>query len=441
MKKLVKLIALSLLAVLCTFGLMACGKDDEPVRIYYLNFKPEVAPIWQEIAEIYEKETGVELKIITAASGTYEQVLQSEIAKREAPTIFQINGPNALKQWGQFCADLKDTELYEWLMDKSLAVESDGAVYGIPYVVEGYGIIYNKEIMERYFKLPGKTTSVTSVEQINNYATLKAVVEDMTNNKEALGIEGVFASTSFAAGEDWRWQTHLLNIPVYYEFKDDNITDTDTLKMSYANQYKNILELYANNSCTAKADLKTKTVNDSMAEFALGKVAMVQNGNWGWSQIKGVSGNIVKEDQVGFLPIYVGVEGEEKQGLCVGTENYICVSSWATEEQQKASIEFLKWLFSSEVGKDYVTNKLGFISPFSTFEADEIPSDPLAKQVVEYMSNTNLTSVSWNFTAFPNQVFKDEVGQSLLDYLEGEKTWDNVIKDLKNGWTREKTGK
>lgn len=274
-KKVFTKIALVCVSVLCMMGLMACGKADEQTRIYYLNFKPEVAPVWQEIADVYEQETGVQLKIITAASGTYEQVLQSEIAKREAPTIFQINGPNALKQWGQYCSDLSDTQLYDWLMDKSLVVSQDGAVYGIPYVVEGYGIIYNKEIMGRYFALPEKTTTVSKVEDINNFETLKAVVEDMTLNKDKLGIEGVFASTSFAAGEDWRWQTHLLNVPVYYEFKEEGITDTNSLKMSFAENYKNIIDLYANNSCSEKTELKTKTVNDSMAEFALGKVAMV----------------------------------------------------------------------------------------------------------------------------------------------------------------------
>ena len=160
-------------------------------------------------------------------------------------------------------------------MDKSLVVSQDGAVYGIPYVVEGYGIIYNKEIMGRYFALPEKATTVSKVEDINNFETLKAVVEDMTLNKDKLGIEGVFASTSFAAGEDWRWQTHLLNVPVYYEFKEEGITDTNSLKMSFAENYKNIIDLYANNSCSEKTELKTKTVNDSMAEFALGKVAMV----------------------------------------------------------------------------------------------------------------------------------------------------------------------
>ena len=432
-----------LVTVLMAFSvilLAACtGSKDKP-SIYYLNFKPEAAAVWQEIAEVYEKETGVHVKVITAASGTYEQVLQSEIAKREAPTLFQINGPNALKTWGQFCLDLKDTKLYEWLLDKSLAVTDGKGVYGIPYVVEGYGIIYNKTIMNKYFSLTNRATDVNSVDEINNFEKLKAVVEDMTAHKDELGIEGVFASTSFAKGEDWRWQTHLLNLPVYYEFKDKNITDTNNLEMKYADNYKNIFDLYVDNSCTSKTELSLKTVNNSMEEFALGKVAMVQNGNWGWSQISGVSGNVVNADDVAFLPIYTGVAGEEKQSICIGTENYFCVSSWASKEDQKATIDFIEWLFSSEKGKDYVTNKLGFISPFSTFGDDEIPSDPLAAQVVKYMSDDKLTSVSWNFTAFPNQIFKDEVGQSLLDYLKGDKLWELVITDLKAGWTREKTG-
>ena len=432
-----------LVTVLMAFSvilLAACtGSKDKP-SIYYLNFKPEAAAVWQEIAEVYEKETGVHVKVITAASGTYEQVLQSEIAKREAPTLFQINGPNALKTWGQFCLDLKDTKLYEWLLDKSLAVTDGKGVYGIPYVVEGYGIIYNKTIMNKYFSLTNRATDVNSVDEINNFEKLKAVVEDMTAHKDELGIEGVFASTSFAKGEDWRWQTHLLNLPVYYEFKDKNITDTNNLEMKYADNYKNIFDLYVDNSCTSKTELSLKTVNNSMEEFALGKVAMVQNGNWGWSQISGVSGNVVNADDVAFLPIYTGVAGEEKQSICIGTENYFCVSSWASKEDQKATIDFIEWLFSSEKGKDYVTNKLGFISPFSTFGDDEIPSDPLAAQVVKYMSDDKLTSVSWNFTAFPNQIFKDEVGQSLLDYLKGDKLWELVITDLKAGWTRDKTG-
>lgn len=437
-KKGVKLLMLAC-SVCLMLGATACTtQKKEEARVYYLNFKPEVATVWQEIAEVYEEETGVEVKVITAASGTYEQVLQSEIAKRDAPTLFQITGANAIDRWGQFCMDLRDTDLYSWLIDKSMAVTEGNSVYGIPYAVEGYGIIYNKEIMNQYFALSNRADTADSMEEIKDFATFKTVVEDMTLHKEELGIDGVFASTSFAAGEDWRWQTHLLNIPVYYEFKDKGITDTDKLELTYANQYKNIFDLYVNNSCSEKEQLKLKTVNHSMEEFALGKVAMVQNGNWGWSQVAGVAGNTVKESQIGFMPIYTGMPGEENQGLCIGTESYFCINSWASKEEQQVTLDFVEWLFGSETGKDYVTNKLGFISTFHTFEDDEMPSDPLATQVVDFMSNNKYVSVSWNFTAFPGQIFKDETGQLLLDYLEGEADWKQTVNAIKAAWVREK---
>lgn len=425
--------------LLLAFALVGCGSSKKKTgSVYYLNFKPEVAEVWEEIADTYTKETGVDVRVITAASGTYEQVLQSEIAKREAPTLFQINGPIGYETWSKFCLDLKDTELYDRLLDKSLAVESNGGVYGIPYVVEGYGIIYNDSIMKKYFALPDKAVSISSAEEINNYDLLKAVVEDMTAHKEQLGIEGVFASTSLSSGEDWRWQTHLMNLPIYYEFNDKGVNDLDEIGFTYADNFKNIFDLYVDNSCTDKMELGSKTVSDSMEEFAQGKVAMVQNGNWAWSQIESMDGNVVGEDDVKFLPIYIGVDGEESQGICIGTENYFSVSSWASKEDQQATIDFVEWLFTSDVGKDYVTNKLGFIAPFDTFNDDEKPDDPLAQQVIAAMSDDSKQSVAWNFTAFPGQLFKDQFGADLLSYVKGEMTWDDVVSDVKTQWKEQK---
>ena len=419
--------------------LSGCGSStEEKGSVYYLNFKPEVASIWEEIAQVYTEETGVVVKINTAASGNYEKILKSEVAKREIPTLFQINGPIGYEEWKEFCLDLSDTELYGHLLDKDLAIAVDGGVYGIPYVVEGYGIIYNDAIMKKYFALPDKAVDISSTEQITSFELLKAVVEDMTLHKAQLGIKGVFASTSMAVGEDWRWQTHLMNLPIYYEFADNNVVDMDAIKFTYEAELKNIFDLYINNSCTDKSLLGIKTVTDSMKEFALGEAAMVQNGNWAWGQISGIEGNMVKEEDVKFLPIYTGASGEEGQGLCIGTENYFSVNSWASEEDQKATIEFIEWLFTSDKGKDYVTNRLGFIAPFDTFGDDEKPEDPLAQEVIAAMEDSGKYSVSWNFTAFPSQQFKDKLGRSLLEYINETKTWETVVQETKDNWKAEK---
>ena len=261
----------------------------------------------------------------------------------------------------------------------------------------------------------------------------------MTSKASDLGIDGVFASTSFTPGEDWRWQTHLMNLPGFYEYKDDNASDKKEIDFKYNQEYKNILDLYVNNSCTKPSMLGSKTVENSMSEFALGKVAMVQNGNWAWGDISKVSGNVVKEDKIKFLPIYTGVSGEESQGICIGTENFFSVNSEASKKDQEETIKFVEWLFNSDEGKKAVTNELGFIAPFNTFEDADNPTDPLAKEVIRYMDDESLNTVSWNFmTSMPSQTFKDDFGASLLEYITGNKDWDAVVEDCKAEWKSEK---
>lgn len=438
---------LCLIMLIIPLSLAGCGSKSSKNEVYFFNFKPESAEIYKEIAKKYEEEKGVKVKVVTAAANTYEQTLKSEIAKSSAPTIFQVNGPIGYETWKDYCLDIKDSKLYSYLSDKSLAIkDKNGGVYALAYVVEGYGIIYNEEITDKYFSLSDKKTSYKSMSEIKNFDALKSVVEDMTAHKKELGLEGVFASTSLASGEDWRWQTHLLNVPLYYEFKDSTDYDDPTIAginskeiaFRYSDAFKNTFDLYTENSITEKNLLGSKSTADSMAEFAQGKVAFVQNGNWAWSQISDVKGNTVKKDKIKFLPLYTGIKGEEAQGLCIGTENYIAINKKATKEQQQASLDFLDWLFSSKTGKDYVTNKLKFITPFNTFTDDELPNDPLAKEVVRYMRNDSLKTVPWIFTSFPSETFKKEVGNSLLEYVQGSKKWDDVKNTVTEKWKSER---
>ena len=409
--------------------------------IYFLNFKPEIAYKYEAIAKQYKEEKGIEVRVQTAASGEYEKYLTSEMGKSNPPTIFQINGPVGYQNWKDYCADVSGSKLYDLVSDKSLAVKDGDGVYGIPYVVEGYGIIYNNAIMTKYFATEG--AKAASMDEINNYAKLAEVVQDMTAKKEELGIDGVFGSTSLKQGDDWRWQTHLVNMPLYYEFNTGtgdvitNCLEAKELEFKYADNYKNIFDLYTNNSVTEKNLLGGKTVADSMAEFAAGKCAMIQNGNWAWGDIK--KGGVVSEADVKYLPIYTGIEGEEKQGLCVGTENYFAINKEVDEATQKASMDFLVWLFTSDYGKKAVVNDLGFVAPFTSFGDDEKPTDPLAKEVLAWMAKDGYTSVKWSFAGIPSEKWKRDFGASLLEYVQGQKDWTKVVDDAKASWATERS--
>ena len=428
----------TVLAVAATLAACSNGSSSGSENgVYLLNFKPEAEEALKTIASAYKDKTGVEVKVVTAASGTYQQTLQTEVAKSNPPTIFNINGPVGLVTWKDYALDLSGTEFVKALTDSSMALtDEDGVVYGSPLGIEGYGLIYNAAILNKYFAMEG--AKATSVDEIKGFAKLKEVVEDMQARKADLGIEGAFACTSLASGEDWRWQTHLANYPVFYEFRDKGVTDAKEIALTYSDNYKQIFDLYLNNSTVAPSAAAAKTVTDSMADFALGKCAFVQNGNWAWSQISEVEGNTVAEGDIHFMPIYIGVSGEEKSGIALGTENYLAVNSQVSETAQKASIDFLTWLLTGEGAKMLVDNSVVSVSPYPAF-SELTPADPLGKETAQFLANKELYPINWVFQTFPSQEFKNQLGSHLAQYASGKEDWSAVKEYFVSTWKSEKS--
>ena len=405
--------------------------DDAKGKVYYLNFKPEAADQWAALAKEYTKEKGVDVKVQTAASGTYEQTLKSEIAKTEAPTLFQVNGPVGYQNWKKYTADMSNTDVYKELTNQDVALKDGDKVVGVPYVMETYGLIYNKDILNKYFALDG--AKATSMDEIDNFDTLKAVADDMQSRKDELGIKGAFTSAGFDSSSDWRFKTHLANLPLYYEFKDDNVTEQPaTIKGTYLPNYKKIFDLYITDSTTDPTQLSAKTGDDANSEFALGEAAFYQNGTWAWTDLQKAG---MKAESVGMMPIYTGVKGEEKQGLATGSENYWCINDKASDADKKATEDFLSWVITSDTGKKAISQDMGFTTPFKTF--DDVKFDnPLTEAAVEDQKS-GTTQVSWNFTMMPSEEWKNKVGQALLEYAQGTGKWDAVKTAFVDGWASE----
>lgn len=428
MKKAASLV-LSAAMIASTFAVPASASEGG--KVYYLNFKPEQAEQWEDLAAAYTDETGVEVTVVTAASGTYESTLKSEMAKSEAPTLFQVNGPVGLATWKDYCYDLKDSAVYQNLKNDDFALKDGDAVLGIAYVIETYGIIYNKALMNAYFETEGAVA--TSMEEINNFDTFKAVVEDIQAKKDELGILGAFTSAGMDASSDWRFKTHLANMPIYYEYQADGISSTDAIKGTYLDNYKAIWDLYINNATCEPTLLSGKTGEDAASEFALGEAVFYQNGTWAYGDIKD---NDVADEDLGMMPIYIGVEGEENQGLCTGSENYWCVNSKASEADIQATLDFLEWVITSETGKNALTQEMGFVTPFSSIGDDYLPANPLVAAANEDIAAGH-TTVTWNFTTMPSENWKNAVGSALLEYAQGTGEWDAVVTAFVDGWATE----
>ena len=414
-----KILTLALALCLClTLAVSACAEGS----VYYLNFKPEQDAQWQELAALYTEQTGVPVTVVTAASGQYETTLMSEIEKSDPPTLFQVNGPVGLANWSDYCYDLADSEIYKHLTSDAFALKDGDAVQGIAYVIETYGIIANTKLLEK---------AGYKAEDINTFAKLKEVADDIQARKDELGVDGAFTSAGMDGSSDWRFKTHLANMPIYYEYKADGISSTEAIKGTYLDNYKAIWDLYITDSTCDPALLAAKTGDDARNEFLAGKAVFFQNGTWEWGNLSSMGA-----ENLTMLPIYIGAEGEENQGLCTGTENFWCVNGLADQEDIDATLAFLEWVITSDEGRKSMSQDMGFVVPFDTFTGEYASSNALVA-VDTAMTAAGKTPVSWNFTTMPSEEWKNGVGSALTAYAAGTGDWDGVVSAFVDGWATE----
>ena len=391
--------------------------------VYYLNFKPEQDQQWQDLAKAYTEETGVPVTVVTAASGNYETTLMSEMGKSGAPTLFQVNGPVGLANWKDYCYDLSGSDIYGQLTSDNYALKEGDTVYGVAYVIESYGLITNKTLLEK----AGYT-----IDDIKSFADLKKVAEDITARSSELGF-AAFTSAGMDGSSDWRFKTHLANLPIYFEYQTDGISSTDAIKGTYLDNYRDIWDLYINNSTCDPAELSAKTGDDSRNEFLAGDAVFFQNGSWEYGNLTGEDG--YTDDDLAMIPIYIGVGDEANQGLCTGTENYWCVNNQADEADIQATLDFINWCVTSELGTKSMADDMGFVIPFKG--AQESPN-LFVKQDTAYTAEGK-TPVSWNFTTMPSEEWKNGLGQALTAYAadQTDANWDAVVSAFVDGWATE----
>ena len=414
-----KIVALVLALALCLALAMTASAEGS---VYYLNFKPEQDTQWQELAKLYTEKTGVTVNVVTAASGNYETTLMSEMEKSDCPTLFQVNGPVGLANWKDYCYDLKDSEIYKHLTSDAFALKDGDSVLGLAYVIETYGIITNKALLEK---------AGYKAEDINSFAKLKEVADDIQARKDELGVDGAFTSAGMDGSSDWRFKTHLANMPIYYEYKADGISSTEAIKGTYLDNYKAIWDLYITDSTCDPALLAAKTGDDARNEFLAGKAVFFQNGTWEWGNLSSMGA-----ENLTMLPIYIGAEGEENQGLCTGTENFWCVNGLADQEDIDATLAFLEWVITSDEGRKSMSQDMGFVVPFDTFTGEYASSNALVA-VDTAMTAAGKTPVSWNFTTMPSEEWKNGVGSALTAYAAGTGDWAAVVSAFVDGWATE----
>ena len=424
-----KLIAL-LLALVMVLGLAACsgGSSGEQASdagsVYYLNFKPEADAALQELAALYTETTGVPVKVVTAASGTYSDTLTAEMAKTEAPTIFNIGNMSGLKDWDEYALDLTDTAVAGELTTDAFNLYNDaGELKAIGHCYESFGLIVNTALLEK----AGYT-----LDDITNFDTLKAVADDIHARSAELGFDA-FSASGLDSSSSWRFSGHLVNMPLYYEFRDDGVTEQPaTVTGAYLDNFRAIWDLYITDTATDAKTLSTSTADESKAQFTQGQAVFYQNGTWEYAGLLEAG---ISSDDLAMIPIYCGVEGEEEAGLCSGTENCWAVNSKVSEANQKASLDFLYWLVTDETAAQKMVDTLGAIP----FKAAPEPTNVFLADGIE-MQDAGKYTIAWSFNYTPNvDAWRATVVTALTAYAADptDANWEQVVTAFVDGWAIE----
>ena len=416
-----KIIALVLACILACGVFAGCSPKDEG-SVYWLNFKPESDETLKEIAAMYTAKTGVEVKVVTAAAGTYNQTLTANMDKSDAPTLFVVGNSAAVETWGDYCLDLKDTDIAKELnTDAYMLYDKDGKLCSIGYCYECYGIIVNTKLLEK---------AGFAKDYIKNFATLKEVAESVHARADELGFDA-FSSAGMDGSSSWRFTGHMINLDYYYETVEapEKWTSCPSeLTGKYMDNYRNLYDLMVENSLTDRAELANGGF-DAAAEFASEKALFYVNGNWEWS---GLSDKGMKAEDLTMIPYYCGVEGEEKAGLNCGTENYWAVNAKASKADQEATIAFMKWLVTDPEASAKAVATFG-VMPYKSAVAS---SNPFLAQANDYLAK-GCYNMWWATNYQPNvDAYRNTVVSALNAYNANpsDATWADVVTAFVDGW-------
>lgn len=388
--------------------------------VYWLNFKPESDEALQSVAAMYKEKTGVDVKIVTAASGTYQQTLNSEMDKSNPPTLFVIGTEDDIKDWGDYAVDLKGTAIENELStDAYNLYDENGKLVSIGYCYECFGIIANPDLIEK---------AGYSIDDIKDFDSLKTIAEDIHARADELGFDA-FTSNDMDSSSSWRYTGHLANLDYYYEQGDEKWTEAPaTITGEYLPNYKNLYDLAINCSTVPPTELATGG-HDAENEFKTEKAAFFINGSWEWPAVSETVENAV------MIPYYCGVDGEEKAGLNAGTENNWAINSKASEADQQATMDFMVWCVTDPEASAVLVESFG-VMPYKN--AVESTNGFLAN--AEEYSKDGRYTMNWAFNYQPNV---DEYRAALVSALnqydanQTDENWSIVETAFVQGWANQ----
>ena len=400
-------------------------KTDAKVTVDIFQFKVEAKDALEKAAKEYmAKNPNVTISVQTVGGGSdYGAALRNQFASGKEPAIFNIGGRQDAKDWLAKLEDLSSVNVTTQAFPGTLdSVTIDGKVLAIPFNQEGYGLIVNKAILEK---------AGINADSLRSYKALEDAIKLLDSKKAELGLDAVIA---YPTKETWVTGLHTSNVAIGQEFKSVvEAFDAPELKFTYAPQLKKIIDLQVKYGYKPSGDVKSMNSVDYATqvekEFSMGKVAMIQQGNWAYGSIEGIDPELAKN--ITIIPL--SLEGGKEDSIPVGVPNYWAVNKDKDDNTKAAAKAFLDWLYTSPEGKKMIIEDFKFIPAYKGYEAPELqPKDPLAAAILKYSQEGKTTP--WVFMGYPTGWGMDKLGANIQKYVAGEMPWDKLVEEAKTTW-------
>jgi len=378
------------------------GGTEKQAKISLFQSKVEIAEALEELANKYKEETGNEVEVWGSAGDAYITQLQAKLAAKEGPTIFSIASGAEAEKFKSYYYDMSN-ESYVKNIAPNMALEVDGKVVGVPIGVEGFGLVYNKSLVD-----PKDVTDLASF--TSKMESLKAEgINGLSLSQEAYFLIGHILNTPFALQAD--------PIDFINKLNNGEVKMADTKEFQ---EFAKFMEVIRQNSVNPME----VTYDTQMGDFATGKTAMVHQGNWSYGMLADYG-----DLDIGMMALPIAGNNE----LSVDIPGGWVINNGAKPEEIKAANAFLDWLYNSETGKDTIVNKFKFIPAMTNIEADGL--DPLSQAVFEATKSGN--TIPWAMNYFPQGIIVNDLTPVTSEFfLDNGMTGEQYLKNLDDAWAK-----
>ncbi|WP_053376572.1 sugar ABC transporter substrate-binding protein [Paenibacillus sp. FJAT-27812] len=378
------------------------NKVEKLAKISLFQSKVEIAESLENLASKYKKETGNEVEVWGSAGDSYITQLQTKLAANEGPTIFSVQQGVEAEKFASYFYDMTN-ETYAKYIVPNMALEIDGKVVGVPIGIEGFGLVYNKDLYD-----PSTVKDTESL--IQSLEKFKADgINGLGLSQTAYFLIGHIINTPFALQKD----------PVAF-IKKVNKGEVDLKEVPEFQEFSKLMEA-----------IRAYTVNPvevtydrQMGDLASGKTAIVHQGNWSYSMLADYD-----DINIGLAPLPIA--GNDK--LEVGIPSGWVINNKASQEQITAANAFLEWLYTSETGKNTILNDFGFVPAVTTIKPTGL--DPLSQQVYEASQSGNTIPRALNY--FPQGIIINDLAPLASEFfLNPSITPEQFLDKLRDVWVK-----